>query len=125
MKACHGKLYTYRQKLDHNFFSVWSNHLGTAQHKMAIEQVENNHFCLKDTNVKLLNKTTSSAIEPNKCNKCNYGSSHAGNLRKHLKTHSGEKSNKCNQCDFASSRADVLMRHLKTHSGEKSNKSHQ
>jgi uncharacterized Zn-finger protein len=39
-----------------------------------------------------------------------------------LKTHSGEKSNKCNQCDYASSQAGVLRRHLKTHSGEKPNK---
>ena len=34
-------------------------------------------------------------------------------------THSREKSNKCSQCDYASSRADTLRRHLKTHSGEK------
>ena len=31
----------------------------------------------------------------------------------------GEKSNTCNQCDYKSSRADVLKRHLKTHRGEK------
>merc|ERR1712074_399082 len=45
-----------------------------------------------------------------------------GDLRRHLKTHSGEKSNKCNTCDNASSQAGDLRRHLKTHSGEKSNK---
>ena len=39
-----------------------------------------------------------------------------------MKTHSGEKPNKCNQCDFASSQAGHLRRHLKTHSAEKSNK---
>ena len=48
-----------------------------------------------------------------------------GNLRKHLKTHSGEKPNKCNQCDYASSETSKLMTHLKTHSGEKSNKCNQ
>ena len=31
----------------------------------------------------------------------------------------GEKSNKCNQCDFVSFQAGNLRRHLKTHSGEK------
>ena len=44
-----------------------------------------------------------------------------GNLRRHLKTHSGEKPNKCNQCDFASSQAGDLRRHLKMHRGEKPN----
>ena len=37
-----------------------------------------------------------------------------------MKTHSGEKSNKCIQCDYVSSRAGDLRKHLKTHSGEKS-----
>ena len=36
-------------------------------------------------------------------NKCKYASSRDGNLRTHLKIHSGEKSNKCNQCDYACS----------------------
>ena len=42
----------------------------------------------------------------NKCSQCNYSSSHAGHLRRHLKTHSGEKSNKCSQCDFTPSEQD-------------------
>ena len=33
----------------------------------------------------------------------------------------GEKSNKCSQRDYASSRAGDLRKHLKMHSGEKSN----
>ena len=57
----------------------------------------------------------------NKCNMCDYTSSHAGDLRTHLKMHSGEKSNKCNQSDYASSHAGTLKRHLKIHNGEKSN----
>ena len=58
----------------------------------------------------------------NQCNQCDFASSRAGDLRRHLKTHIGEKSNKCNQCDFASTQAGDLRRHLKTHSGEKSSK---
>ena len=34
----------------------------------------------------------------NKCNQCDYASSHAFSLRTQFKTHSGEKTNKCNQC---------------------------
>jgi len=52
----------------------------------------------------------------NKCNLCNYGSLHTGNLRSHLKIHSGEKSYKRNQCDYASVDAGNLKRHMKTHS---------
>ena len=70
-------------------------------------------------------KETDNTEKPNKCHQCDYSSSHAGDLRKHLKTHSGEKSNKCNQCDFASSQAGHLRTHLKMHSGEKPNKCNQ
>ena len=62
-----------------------------------------------------------SGEKSNKCNQCSYASSQARDLRRHLKTHSGEKSDKCNQCDFASSQAGHLRTHLKKHSGEKSN----
>ena len=48
-----------------------------------------------------------------KCNQCDFASVQAGNLRTHLKTHSGEKADKCNQCHFASVRADNLRRQLK------------
>ena len=93
---------------------------------MAIEQnLKNYDFGLKDANVKILKKNPDNIIKSHKCNQCDYASSRAGNLRTHLKTHSGEKSNKCNQCDFASVQAGNLRTHLKTHSGGKSNKCNQ
>ena len=49
----------------------------------------------------------------NKCNQCDYGSSYASNLERHLKTHSGKRPNKCNQCNYASSQAGNLREHLK------------
>ena len=58
----------------------------------------------------------------NKCNQCDFASSYASALRRHLKTHSGEKPNRCNQCDYASSQASDLRKHLTIHSGEKPNK---
>ena len=68
---------------------------------------------------------THSGEKPDKCSQCEFASLQAGNLRRHSKTHSGEKPNKCNQCGFASIRASHLKTHLKTHSGEKSNKCNQ
>ena len=66
-----------------------------------------------------------SGEKSNKCKQCDYPSSYAHHLKTHLKTHKGEKSNKCKQCDFASSQAGHLRTHLKRHSGEKSNKCNQ
>ena len=63
-----------------------------------------------------------SGEKSNKCKQCKYASYQGGDLRRHLKIHSGEKSNKCNQCDYASLQASKLRRHLKIHSGEKPNK---
>ena len=38
------------------------------------------------------------ALKSNKCNQIDFASPKAGNLRRHLETHSGRKSNTCNQC---------------------------
>ena len=100
--------------------AIWAKHNTLWQ--LLMEGMESFKFGLKDANVKILKKTIKNVIKSNKCNQCDYASSHTGNLRTHLKTHSGEKSNKCDQCDFASSLAGSLRRHLKTHGGEKSNK---
>ena len=55
-----------------------------------------------------INDEEKPAKKINKCNQCDYASSRAGHLRRHLKVHSGEKPNKCNQCEFASSQAKGL-----------------
>ena len=80
--------------------------------------LENYYFGLKDG--KILKKNT--VMKSNKCNQCDYASSQAGDLRRHLKTHSGEKSQKCNQCDYATYHTGHLKTHIKTHTGEKPNK---
>ena len=48
-------------------------------------------------NINVLLRNTNNEVKSNKCNQCNY-------------------------CDFASSLTDHLRRHLKTHSGEKPRK---
>ena len=87
--------------------------------------LEKYDFGLKDVNVTILKKTTGNVIKSNKCNQCDYASSQAGDLRRHMETHSQEKSNKCNQCNYASSQAGSLRAHLKMHSGEMLNKCNQ
>ena len=104
--------------------ALWrdNNHLMEVMDQNLIDD----HFSKGEVNGDApLRKSYNEEENSNKCNQCNYVSSCAGDLRGHLKTHSGEKSHKCNQCNFASSRADTLMTHLKTHSGKKSNKCNQ
>ena len=43
------------------------------------------------TNVKAPMKETNTKVRSNKCNQCDFASSEAGNLRRHLKTHNVEK----------------------------------
>ena len=88
---------------------------------VAMEQTigNDNLIVTAVTGVEHLVSEKNNVTKPNKCNQCDYASSWTGNLRAHLKVHSGEKSNKCNQCDYASSQAGDLRRHLKTHSREK------
>ena len=105
--------------------SIWLSLKQPFGHTTALAMEEQMDYCdfgLKDATVKILKKTTDNVTKSNKCNQCDFASPQAGDLRRHLKTHSGKK---CNQCDFASSRVDDLRTHLKTHSGEKSNKCNQ
>ena len=69
--------------------------------------METSGIDFKDVNEKI------KVIKSNKCNQCDYAASQTGQLKKHLKTHSGEKPNKCNQCDYASSQARNLGTHMK------------
>ena len=96
---------------------------GKEQHRVIMEQnLKSYDSVLKGANGKILKKGTEQIIKSNKCYNCDYASSDKTNLRRHSKTHKGEKLNKCNQCDYACSRTGKLRIHLKTHSGEKSNK---
>ena len=66
--------------------------------------------------------TANAMMGAKKCNHCDFASVHVGDLKRHLKTHSGDKTYKCNQCNYSTARGYSLKMHLKTHSGEKSYK---
>ena len=100
--------------------TIWGKH--NTQHGNQTSMMGIYDYVSKDANVKIMKKTTGNIIKSNKCNQCEFAFAQVGDLRRHLKMHSGEKSNKCNQCDFASSYSSALRAHLKTHSGEKPNK---
>ena len=103
---------------------------------------------LSRQNMEITRTKTKNVIKMNKCNQCNYASSHKGHLKVHMKIHSGEKTNKCNECDYSCSLASELKNHFtnltnatdmtmhfpgqaiwgvvwKHHGGEKSNKCNQ
>ena len=63
-----------------------------------------------------------SGEKPYICNQCNYSCSDAGRFRRHIQTHIEEKSNKSSKCEYASIEAGHLKTHLKMHIRKKSNK---
>ncbi|XP_074676335.1 uncharacterized protein LOC141921470 [Strix aluco] len=50
------------------------------------------------------------------CEECGYCTAHNGNLKPHLRIHTGEKPFKCGQCSVAFRTSSHLKRHLATHS---------
>lgn len=53
------------------------------------------------------------------CKLCNFTSRYSNHLKRHMKTHNGEKPYKCQHCSYASAQLVNLQRHVRTHTGEK------
>ena len=77
------------------------------------KQLGSNDVRSNCTKVKVFGGGKKDKNKLSKCNQCDYASDWTSALRRHLKTHSGEKSNKCNQCGYASTQADNLTTHIK------------
>ena len=57
------------------------------------QKLENHDFSLRDGNAGIMKNSTDNVNKSNQCNQCDYASSHASDLRRHLKTHIAEKRN--------------------------------
>ncbi|XP_050686823.1 zinc finger protein 513-like isoform X14 [Eriocheir sinensis] len=64
-------------------------------------------------------KSLSSSSRILKCTFCSYTTNVHTNLKKHSRTHTGEKPYACPYCPFRASQTENLKRHIRTHTGEK------
>ena len=55
----------------------------------------------------------------NKCDLCGHLFHQTGNLKRHMLIHNGEKPHKCRHCNYSCSETGDLKKHMRTHSGEK------
>ncbi|OCT81615.1 zinc finger protein 513 [Xenopus laevis] len=53
------------------------------------------------------------------CQLCPFSTHYSSHLKRHMKTHNGEKPFRCPDCLYASAQLVNLKRHLRTHTGEK------
>lgn len=53
------------------------------------------------------------------CHLCGFSSRYANHVKRHMKTHNGEKPFNCPLCTYASAQLVNLQRHLRIHTGEK------
>ncbi|XP_036003370.1 zinc finger protein 513-like isoform X2 [Fundulus heteroclitus] len=58
-------------------------------------------------------------LKQHSCHLCGFSSRYANHVKRHMKTHNGEKPFNCPLCTYASAQLVNLQRHLRIHTGEK------
>ena len=98
--------------------SSQKTHADTFWKKMCFRCRQCNISCASTGDLKKHVRTHSGG-KPYSYTQCTFSSKESGNLRKHMRTHSGEKPFCCSQCNFTCTRIDNLKNHMRIHSGEK------
>ncbi|XP_042371733.1 zinc finger protein 513-like [Plectropomus leopardus] len=84
--------------------------------------------CDSDRKRRSAGKTAAAGDVPPKlysCSLCAFTSRYSNHLKRHMRTHDGQKPYRCPICPYASAQLVNLQRHARTHTGEKPYRCHQ
>ncbi|XP_018010399.1 zinc finger and SCAN domain-containing protein 32 isoform X2 [Hyalella azteca] len=104
----------------------------SLSHELFVEQLRQD-ACARTSNSELITNDAAAAVvrQPLRneasgrpgtvlqCPYCSYATTYLHSLRRHIRSHTGEKPYHCNQCDKSFNKSDSLVVHRRVHTGEK------